>query len=59
MTPYHIKIEWVDYNPTLVTDIYKISILTKEGNVMQEKEIVKHRVPIELAMLLGVYNNEI
>lgn len=59
MTPYYIKIDWVDYNPTLHTDIYKISVLTKEGNVMQEKEAVKHNVPIEIAKLLGVYNNEI
>lgn len=58
MTPYHIKIDWIDYNPTLDTDIYKISILTKDGQIMMEKETVKHNVPIEIAKLLEVASNE-
>ena len=58
MTPYHIKIDWIDFNTTLEADIYKISVLDKDGNVMMQKETVKHKVPLELAKLLGVANNE-
>lgn len=54
MTPYHIKIDWVDFNTTLQSDIYAINILDKDGNVIMHKETVKHKVPLELAKLLGV-----
>lgn len=54
MTPYHIKIDWVDFNTTLQADIYVINILDKDGNVIMHKETVKHKVPLELAKLLGV-----
>lgn len=58
MSIYHIKIDWVDFNPTLENDIYKVSVLDNEGNVIMHKECTKHNVPIEIAQLLEVASNE-
>ena len=54
MTPYHIRIDWVDFNPTIEDDMYEVTVLAADNKtVIATSTISKQSLPYELNKYLN------
>lgn len=54
MRPYHIQIDWIDYNVTNEDDVYKVTVYDKDTTtVITSWTTTANGLPISLGKYLG------
>lgn len=54
MRPYHIQIDWIDYNVTNEDDVYKVTIYDKaKTTVITSWATTANGLPVSLSKYLG------